>query len=252
MTASFLKYKHASELFNKKQNNETVDDFCAQMQYLAKQVNVDEQMLRFAVLNGLKPDIKDHVTRSQPTDWRSLVEAAKIGEMCSPAPSETSTMAMQLSLIQEQLKKMSTQHSASIAGNRSPFPRRVHFDECKDDRYERGMTIGVLGTIPVMKVIVTTDATTVAEIDGHRLIIMATAQCPWTDMAKADRIAPEFLVDQNADSPGRIKTEATHDLGIEILGIEEDLEVEVDHPNEVTKPPNRLQTTQTCVDLWQM
>ena len=68
MTASFLKHKHASELFNKKQNNETVDDFCVQMQHLAKQISVDDQMLQFAVLNGLRPDIKDHVTRSQPTD----------------------------------------------------------------------------------------------------------------------------------------------------------------------------------------
>jgi len=53
MMASFLKYKHASKLFNKKQNNKSVDDFCVQMQHLAKQVNADEQTLQFAVLNGL-------------------------------------------------------------------------------------------------------------------------------------------------------------------------------------------------------
>jgi len=138
MTASFLKYKHASELFNKKQNNETVGDFCAQMQHLANQVNADEQILRFAVLNGLRPDIKDHVTRLQPADWKSLVEAAKIGEMCSPLHSETSTVAMQLALMREQLNNLSTQRSASTAGNRSPPPRRVRFDEQTDDRYDRG------------------------------------------------------------------------------------------------------------------
>jgi len=54
---AFLKYQHASELFNKRQDKESVDDFCAQMQHLAKQINADEQMLRFAVLNGLRPDI---------------------------------------------------------------------------------------------------------------------------------------------------------------------------------------------------
>jgi len=52
------------------------------MQQLAKQIGADDQMLRFAVLNGLRPNIKIHVTRSQPTDWKSLVEAAKVGEMC--------------------------------------------------------------------------------------------------------------------------------------------------------------------------
>ena len=48
-TASFLKYQHANELFNKKQDKESVDDFCAKMQNLAKQINADEQMLRFAI-----------------------------------------------------------------------------------------------------------------------------------------------------------------------------------------------------------
>jgi len=88
-TASFLKYQHANELFNKKQDKESVDDFGAKMQNLAKQINADEQMLRFAVLNGLRPDIKNHVTRAQPTDWRTLVEAAKAGEMCTPETSAT-------------------------------------------------------------------------------------------------------------------------------------------------------------------
>ena len=59
---------------------ETVDDFCAQMQHLAKQVGADDQMLQFTVLNELSPYIKDHVTCTHPTDWKSLVEAAKIGE----------------------------------------------------------------------------------------------------------------------------------------------------------------------------
>ena len=31
--------------------------FCAKMQHLAKQIGADKQMLRFAVLNGLRPDI---------------------------------------------------------------------------------------------------------------------------------------------------------------------------------------------------
>jgi len=79
-----------------------------------------------------------HVTCSQPTDWKSLVETAKVGEMCSPAPSETITMVMQLALIEEQLKKMSTQRCASMTGNRSPSPRRVRFDERTHDRCQQG------------------------------------------------------------------------------------------------------------------
>jgi len=129
-TASFLKYQHANELFNKKQDKESVDDFCTKMQNLAK------QMLRFAVLNGLRPDIKNHVTRAQPTDWRTLVEAAKIGELCTPETSVTdgavAGLNTQLSLVQEQLKQLMNQRTTSIAGSRSPSPRRVRFVDERD------------------------------------------------------------------------------------------------------------------------
>jgi len=56
-TPDFLKYKHASELFNSKQGDRSVDDVCAYMQNLAREVNADEHMLCYAVLNGLKSDI---------------------------------------------------------------------------------------------------------------------------------------------------------------------------------------------------
>jgi len=134
-TVSFFKYQHANELCNKKHDKESVDYFCAKMQNLAKQINADEQMLRFAVLNGLRPDIKNHVTRAQPTDGRTLVEAAKVGEMCTPETSvidgAVAGLNIQLSLVQEQLKQLMNQRTTSIAGSRSPSPRRVRFvDEC--------------------------------------------------------------------------------------------------------------------------
>jgi len=45
----------------------SVEDFCAKMQRLAKDVDADDNMLRFAVINGLNPEIRNHVTRNQPT-----------------------------------------------------------------------------------------------------------------------------------------------------------------------------------------
>jgi len=62
-----MKYRHANDLFNTKQGETSVDDFCARMQRLAKEVEADENMLRFAVINGLRPEIRNHVTRTQPT-----------------------------------------------------------------------------------------------------------------------------------------------------------------------------------------
>jgi len=40
-TPKFMKYKHANKLFNFKQGDRSVDDFCAYMQNLAREVEAD-------------------------------------------------------------------------------------------------------------------------------------------------------------------------------------------------------------------
>jgi len=61
-TAEFLNYKNAHEWFNSKPGTKSVDDFCASMQRIAKRVGADDRMLRFAVLNELRPEIANFVT----------------------------------------------------------------------------------------------------------------------------------------------------------------------------------------------
>jgi len=111
-----------------------VDDFCAYMQNLATEVNADDHMLCYAVLNGLKSAIKNHVTRSQPATWKDLVDAAKVGGICVPeTPTTGSSLTVQLELIKDQLKELSAQksHSSVPVGRstdrppRSSSPRRV-------------------------------------------------------------------------------------------------------------------------------
>jgi len=143
----FMKYKHANDLFNKKQGSMTVDDFCAQMQRLAREVGAPEDMLRFAVINGFNPEIRNHVTRAQPTTWTELVQQAKVGEMCMTVPASTDpTLAVKLEAIQDQLTQLALnkQRAASpvcFAGRsesrgRSSRPdspaRRVRFDRSAD------------------------------------------------------------------------------------------------------------------------
>jgi len=62
-TAEFLNYKNARELFNSKQEDKSVDDYYAHMQRIARQVGADDRMLRFSVLNGIRPDIANYVTQ---------------------------------------------------------------------------------------------------------------------------------------------------------------------------------------------
>jgi len=98
----FMNYQYANDLFNTKQGDSSVDDFCAKMQRFGREVNANEEMLHFAVINGLQPDIRNHVTRTQPTTWNDVVQHAKIGEMCSPValPSDP-TLAVKLEAIQD-------------------------------------------------------------------------------------------------------------------------------------------------------
>ena len=106
----FMKYQHAIDFFNMKQNGMSVEDYCAKMQRLARDVGADENMLRFAVINGLNPEIRNHVTRNQPTTWTDLVYHAKVGEMCVPVPSQTdSTLTLKLELTQDQLKQLTAE-----------------------------------------------------------------------------------------------------------------------------------------------
>ena len=106
----FMKYQHTKYLFHMKQSDTSVGDFYAKMQRLAKDVSADEHMLRFAVINGLNPEIRNHVTRSQPTTWTYLIYHAKVGEMCVPVPSQTeATVTIKLELIEDQLKQLTAE-----------------------------------------------------------------------------------------------------------------------------------------------
>jgi len=59
----------------------SVDDFCSKRQRLANEVGADDLMLHFAVINGLNPEIRNHVTRAQPNTWTDLVQQVKVGEI---------------------------------------------------------------------------------------------------------------------------------------------------------------------------
>ena len=118
-----------------------MEDYCAHMQQLAKQVGADDTMLRFAILNGLRDDLKSHVTRAQPATLKDLQEAAKIAELCpTEKPRSDDTLAIQLALMQDQLKQvLSNQNTGATKSApvnqsedrrpRSPSPKRVQFED---------------------------------------------------------------------------------------------------------------------------
>jgi len=117
-----MKYKHVIELFNCKLDTKSVNDFCACMQQLVREVGANDELLRFAVLNGLRPDIKNHVTLTmqQPKTWNELVQSARVGEMCVPVvPPPDTNVAVQIELMRDQLNQLSIERRANTVSGQS-------------------------------------------------------------------------------------------------------------------------------------
>jgi len=78
----------------------------------------------FAVLNGLRPEIANFVTRKQPTDWENLLEAARLGEMCFATQPNTDTLVTkQLTEMQDQLRQLSMKFDTPTAAPLSEATR---------------------------------------------------------------------------------------------------------------------------------
>ena len=140
-----MHFKSAKCIFSTKmQKTESVDDFIAKIQQLARSIKADEKMIKFAILNGLLPHISNYVTQKQPTTMTELIDAARIGEMISPPVTELDAVVTeQLAGVQEQLRKLTAKwdnanvvsvNSRTITGQerqrtppRGQSPRRVQF-----------------------------------------------------------------------------------------------------------------------------
>jgi len=109
-----MRFKGAKELFTMKQQlNQNADDYVAQMRQAARLVEADGKMLLYAAFNGLRPDIAAFVTQKQPQDVNELLDAARVIELTSSPPTEKeSAMSVQLALVQDQLRELTTKLDA--------------------------------------------------------------------------------------------------------------------------------------------
>jgi len=144
-----MHFKSARLIFNTKmQPNDTVDDYVAKMQQLARSIKADEKMVRFAILNGLLPHIANYVTQKQPITITELLDAARIAELTHPVAAETDTaVTAQLAGVQEQLRQLTAKWDNSVVASvnrpdelkrswtppREQSPRKVRFSE--DQQY---------------------------------------------------------------------------------------------------------------------
>ena len=121
-----MRFKWARELFSRPQGtDENVDDYVIQMQKLGKIVGINEEMLNYAILNGLKPHIANFVTQRAPRTIDELMAAARIAELTIPAPRDADLHAKVDKLVNS-WDKMTT---SAVQEQRSPTPpKRVTFE----------------------------------------------------------------------------------------------------------------------------
>lgn len=130
-----VKFRCANDLFIKKQMpDETVDDYVTRMRKLARTLEVDDNILKFALINGLKPVLAAPVIQAKVETIDGILETARLAEL-STSRVDTSVsdaiVPQQLADIQTELRRLSTKidHAATnTIASRSPTPeRRVRF-----------------------------------------------------------------------------------------------------------------------------
>jgi len=137
-SANVLKYKNAKEVFTRRQGiSHSVDDYVTDILKIGKAIEMSDQMLQFAVLNGLRPDLATYVTQRQPKSMSELLQAARIAELTLPPFKDTELhdkvdrlMAHWDKLSTTQVTKRRSPSLASGTSFSSP-PKRVTFDDRK-------------------------------------------------------------------------------------------------------------------------
>lgn len=119
------KFKTAQDIFTRKQSkHEPVEIFINEIQKLCKQIAVDDAVVRYAILNGMRPELAAYVIRQQPATIAEIIAAAKMAEATSFATSgepQMSNMEAELRRLSEKIDRCTT---SSVHQARSTSPIR--------------------------------------------------------------------------------------------------------------------------------
>lgn len=133
--SDIVKFRNARDMYSRRQEtNESCDDYVTAMRQMARRISDEpnEEMLRFAILNGLQPNIANFVVAKAPKNIAELLEAGRIAELTT-APENNSSLMLKLSTLQAEMerigKRLDRQTTALIdSERRSPArDKRVTF-----------------------------------------------------------------------------------------------------------------------------
>jgi uncharacterized protein (DUF2267 family) len=128
------RWQNASSMWTRQQGeDESVDEFITAIRNLARLIPInDEEQIKFAIIKGLKRDIKQHVLQADPKTLEDITKAARIAEVAytsTKADNKVADLTKQVTELVEHLKKSTINSIQTAHRSRSPSPRRVHFDE---------------------------------------------------------------------------------------------------------------------------
>jgi hypothetical protein len=122
------RWNKASMIWSRAQGpDEKVDKYVSEIRSAARVVPItDNTVLKFAIIRGLRPDIRLHVLQSSPTTIDDVLKAARVAETAIAASQPTSEVGELRKQIASLIEKLSSQPAVAAVNTADP-PRRVTF-----------------------------------------------------------------------------------------------------------------------------
>ena len=116
-------WRKASELWSRDQKpQESVEEFYASMSRRASEVGATADMTRYAVIRGLRPELRTYVLQQNPTTITALLDAAKIAEatVVETGPSVNSQILQAINRLEHKASSDAIEDSRHVTFSRPP------------------------------------------------------------------------------------------------------------------------------------
>jgi len=124
--SDLTRWKNADKLLTRVQkNDESVDQFITDVVKLARSVPVtDETFIRYAIIRGLKPEIRLHVIQKDDLDsMEKLQHAARVAELAQPSTSPSSEVMNEILAAVKATNRQSDENAAELQRLSSRFDK---------------------------------------------------------------------------------------------------------------------------------
>jgi len=118
-------WRRASELWSRDQKpQESVEEFYSDMTRRANEVNATADMTRYALMRGLRPELRTYVLQQNPTTVSGLLDAAKIAEatIFEAGPSVNTKILEAINRLENKASIDVVADNRQVRFNRPPTP----------------------------------------------------------------------------------------------------------------------------------